>query len=90
MSYTKRQHAASLKLSIKQAKKSGLKLNALIIANGCCIECDKIDNLTFPFVELNNKPVIPFDKCIRKPFCICCYGFSPVRDENGRLISEKY
>lgn len=88
--YTLEMHLENLKRNIDQAKDSGLKLNVFIIGTKCCSECDKVNGLTFPFEELLQKPFLPFDKCLRKPFCICCYGFQALRDENGTLIEKQY
>ncbi len=89
-SYTKSEHIKDLNRSIKQAKKIGLKMDVSIIGNYCCSECDKIDKTTFPFENLLQNSVLPHINCTRKPFCICCYGFHPLRDERGRLIQKKY
>jgi hypothetical protein len=88
--YTVEMHLANLKRDIEQAKNSGLKLNATIIGSKCCSECDKIDGSKFPFEQILQKPILPYHKCLRKPFCICCYGFEPLRDENQKLIETKY
>lgn len=88
--YTLEMHLSDLKRDIEQAKNSGLKMNAVILGSKCCSGCDEIDGLKFPFEQILRNPVLPYHKCLRQPFCICCYGFHPLRDENHRLIKTKY
>ncbi len=76
--------------SIDNAKATGLKLTAFIIGTQCCAECDKINEKRIQMEELLKAPILPYSKCTRKPFCICCYGFEPMRDEKGVLIEKKY
>jgi len=78
--YTIEMHLANLKRDIDQAKKTELKLNAVIIGSKCCSECDKIDGLKLPFEEILQNPILPYHKCLREPFCICCYAFETLRD----------
>lgn len=88
--YTKQMHLANLQRDIEQAKKLGLKLNVFIIGNKCCAECDKINETKMPFENVLANPILPYIKCSRNPFCICCYGFEPLRDENNILIETTY
>ncbi|MEJ7822054.1 MAG: hypothetical protein WKF85_07010 [Chitinophagaceae bacterium] len=85
-SYTKKMHLANLKRDMDNAKSTGLKLNVSFIVSHCCAECDKLQELKIPIEELLKNPILPYRECIRKPFCICCYGFEPVSDENNRLV----
>ncbi len=81
MAYTKTLHAQNLKLSLDQAANSDLDLKVEIIANGCCDECDKINETIFSLEDVLMNPPLPHPKCTREPFCYCCYGFIPVEDE---------
>lgn len=89
MPISKKQHLAFIKRDIKKAKRTNLLLNAFLITNGCCEECDKIKGTRMPLHEAIKKKPLPYNKCTRKPSCICCYGFEAIRDENGRLIRVK-
>lgn len=86
--YTLEIHLANLKRDIDQAKNTGLKLHAFIIGGNCCSACDELHGLRFPFEQILKNPILPYHKCLRQPFCICCYGFEGIRDKNGRLIKK--
>ena len=86
--YTIEEHLSDLENSIINAKSSGLKLDAIIIGTHCCPECDKIDKLTLPLDTIIKEPILPYSLCTRKPFCICCYGFIPLRDDNNKQITQ--
>ncbi len=86
--FTKELRDFYLKQSIENALKTNLKLTAVIIGTKCCAECDKIIEKRIPLEELVKSPFLPYKKCTRKPFCICCYGFDPDRDENGDLFEN--
>lgn len=88
--YTLEMHLLNLKRDIDKAKSTGLQWNAFIIGSKCCSACDEIDGLIIPFEEILKNPFLPYHKCLRKPFCICCYGFETKRDENGRLLKTTY
>ncbi len=88
--YTLSEHLSNLNKSIQNASSTNLKMNAVIIGSKCCEECDKINELKIPFEEVLENPILPYKKCTRKAFCICCYGFEYLRDENGVLIEKKY
>ncbi len=85
-----KEHKALIKQIFEDAKKSGLKLKAIVISNGCCSECLEINGKEIPFKEAENNPPIPHTKCTREWGCNCTIGFSSIRDDNGRLISENY
>lgn len=84
--FTKEERDFYLRRSIESALKTNLKLTAVIIGTKCCKECDKINEKRIPLEELVKSPFLPYNKCIRKPFCICCYGFDVDRDESGNVI----
>lgn len=86
----KREHKAIIKQSFINAKLSGLKLNVIVISNGCCPECLKINGKEIPFKEAEKSPPIPHPKCTREWGCNCTIGFLPIRDDNDKLIREKY
>lgn len=86
--YTLSQHKEYLKKNIEKAIATGLRLNVTIIANGCCKECDKIHGVEMPLEEFLQSQLLPYNKCIRKPFCICDIGFEGRRDVNGRLLKK--
>lgn len=86
MPISKEQHLAFIKRDINQAKRVHLLMNVILITNGCCEECDKMNGTSMLLEEaIKNKP-LPYYKCIREPSCICSYSFMPIRDEKGRLI----
>lgn len=84
----RRKHIALIKASMKNAKKSCLKLNVVVIGNSCCEECDKIDNQIFSFEDAEKMPPIPNPLCVRPSGCNCAIGFIPLRDSNEKLITN--
>lgn len=88
MSFTEEQRDAALKRDIEHAQNSKIKLNAIIIATGCCDECMKLDGKEFSLEQVINENILPQKNCTRFNFCICCYGFKSVRDENGLPIRK--
>lgn len=89
MPISKEQHLAFIKRDINQAKSAHLLMNAILITNGCCEECNKINGKIIPLQQAIKDKPLPYYKCSREPSCICCYGFISVKDENGRLIKVK-
>ena len=87
---TKREHTKLIRESFDNAKKSGLKMNAIIISTGCCDECLKLNEMQIPFEEAEKNPPIPYKKCTRKWGCNCTIGFQTLRDENDNLITQEY
>lgn len=80
----------SLKRDLQQAIEIKLKMNATFITTGCCTECEKLANTILPLEEVVKSQPLPHPDCTREQGCICCYGFHPLRDENGRLIKSDY
>lgn len=84
----RKEYEAGLKAALRQAVESNLKLNVFFIANGCCEECNKIDNQKMSLEEVLKNQPLPHNKCKRPRGCICLYGFETIRDNNGRLIEK--
>ncbi len=89
MPISKKQHLAFIKRGINQAEETGLLMDVILITKGCCEQCDKINETRMSLQEVIKSKPLPYYKCIRKPSCICCYGFEPVRDKKGNLIRVK-
>ena len=71
---------------LKRAECSDVQQEVHIIGSHCCDNCKQLDNETFPLNEALKLQPLPPKNCTRSAGCICCYGFSGVRDNNGHLI----
>ena len=83
-------HTVTVERDVEQAKKLGVKLNAIITGRNCCSECDKINGSKLPFEEILQNPILPYHKCLRPTYCNCYYLFEAVKDSNSNVIKTKY
>jgi hypothetical protein len=68
--------------SIEHVKQTGIRYIVHIAGTRkCCKECYKIKDLTIPFENILDKPILPYHKCAKKPVCTCSYIYEIVRDE---------
>lgn len=67
-----------LHCDIQLAALIGFKVQASVIANGCCSVCDTINKNIYSMEDVMKSSILPYDKCIRERGCICCYGFPAI------------
>ena len=88
--FTKEQMLKSLKRDIDQAVGTGLKMTVTILGGNRCPQANKINGMELTMEEVLQNTILPYKNCTRDTFCICCYLFHCVRDENGSLTEHQY
>jgi hypothetical protein len=66
---------------------SSIQIDVEIICGS--IDCkygNELEGKLFSMKEALENSIIPYDKCTNELGCLCLYGITPRRDENGNLI----
>ena len=69
---------------------SEYELDLEIIANGCCVNCDKIDGKKTTFNNEFTQQSLPYKRCKRKDTgCVCCYSSRIKFDKKDNPVMKK-